>query len=247
MKYEKYIKPLKVIVALLVLAIVALYAFNFSTLVSYHKASSSITKNEKLLEESIAKRKLTLKTGLMRFDPFLADLEVALANVDPGKVSAFVSIDGDKIGRLRAKYGADGANEVVMSLCAYMKDKVGSQKDVLLCGVGEVSDEILFFMPNRESEKEITDFMDKLLAGWKDVKVVVKGEEVKATFSAGVALCPKHGTTAKKLYEVAEVALHASKQNGRDRYTVYDDTLPEQLKQKAEQNKTEQPQNQEKK
>ena len=248
-KYENYIKPLKVIIALLILAILALYAFNFSTLVSYHKASSSIKENEKLLAESIAKRKLTLKTGLMKFDPFLADLEVALANVDPGKVSAFVSIDGDKIGKLRAERGTPCASHLVECLCAYMKDKVGSQKDALLCGVGEVSDEILFFLPNRESEKEIIDFMDELLAGWKNVTVKFEGQEIKATFSAGVAFCPKYGTNARKLYEVAEVALHASKQNGRDRYTVYDDTLPEQLKQQAEQEKAEQPteQNQEKK
>ena len=246
-KYENYIKPLKVIIALLTLAILALYAFNFSTLLSYHKASSSINENEKLLAESNARRKLTLKTGLLKFDPFLTDLEVALANIDPGKVSAFVSIDGDKIGKLRATYGVAASNYLVECLCKYMKDRVGSEKDVLLCGVGEVSDEILFFLPNRESEKEITDFMDELLAGWKNVKVKFEGQEIKATFSAGVAFCPKYGTNARKLYEVAEVALRASKQNGRDRYTVYDDALPEQLKQQAEQEKAEQLQNQEKK
>lgn len=234
-KNEKLVKPLAIILALVFLAIFALYSLNFSSIFSYHKAESSIKENEKLLAESVARRKLTATTGMTKLDPFLADMEGALANMNPAKVSAFISIDGDKIGTIRAEYGTETSDYVVKELCKYIKDNVGSQKDVLLCSIGEVSDEVLCFLPNRNSEEEITAFMDKLLADWKNVTVKFNGHEIRATFSAGVAFCPKHGTTTKALYEAAEVALHASKENGRDRYTIYDASLHEQKNDVVEQ------------
>ena len=235
MKNEKLVKPLAVVLAILFLAILALYSLNFSSILSYHKAASSISENEELLAESVAKRRLTLTTKMLKLDPFLADMEGALANINPAKVSAFVSLDGDKIGTIRAEYGTETADYVVRELCKYIRENVGSQKDVLLCGIGEVSDEILFFLPNKDSEEEITAFMDKLLADWKNVTLKFEGKTINATFSAGVAFCPKHGTTTKSLYDAAEVALHASKENGRDRYTVYDASLLEQKKEQPEQ------------
>ena len=225
---ENLVKPLAIVFALLCLAIFALYSINFSSIFNYYKAEKSIKENEKLLADSVARRRLTSATGMMKLDPFLIGMEGALANVNPAKVSAFVSLDGDKIGNIRAEYGVDAASYVVGELCKYIKENVGAQKDVLLCGVGEMSDEILFFLPNRDGEEEITAFMDKLLAGWKQVALKFNGKEINATFSAGVAYCPKHGTTTKALYEAAEVALRASKESGRERYTVYDASLLEQ-------------------
>ncbi len=227
-KYENLVKPLATVLAILFVVILALYSFNFSSIIRYHKAASSIKENEKLLAESIAKRRTTLKTGMTKLDPFLVDMEAALTNVNPAKVSAFVSLEGDRIGDIKAEYGTETTDYVVSELCKYIKENVGSQKDALICGVGEMSDEILFFLPNRNSEEEIIAFMDKLLADWKDVTVKFNGMKINVTFSAGVAFCPKHSLTTKGLYEAAEVALRASKENGKDRYTVYDASLLEQ-------------------
>ena len=246
MKNEKLVKPLAVILALLLLALLALYSLNFSSIIRYHKATSSISENEKLLADSTARRRLTLGTGMLKLEPFLADMEGALANLNPTKVSAFVSMDGDKIGSIRSEYGPDTAGYVVEELCKYIKEKVGAQKDVLLCGVGEKSDEILFFLPNRENEEEITTFMDKLLADWRKVALKFNGRTLKVTFSAGIAFCPKHGSTTKSLYDAAEAALRVSKEKGRDRYTVYDASLLEQNKEQLDQPQPQETQDQQK-
>ncbi len=227
MKYENLVRPLATLLAIIFLVVLALYSFNFSSIASYHKAASSIKENEKLLEESIARRRTTLKTGMTKLDPFLVNMEAALTNINPAKVSAFVCLDGGRFGDIKAEYGAEAVDYAVLELCKYIKENVGSQKDALLCSVGDMCEEILFFLPNRESEEEITAFMDKLLANWKNVTIKFNGREIKVAFSAGVAFCPKHGLTTKALYEATGVALRASKENGGDRYTVYDASLLE--------------------
>jgi diguanylate cyclase (GGDEF)-like protein len=47
-----------------------------------------------------------------------------------------------------------------------------------------------------------------------------EGQAIRMTISAGVAVCPQHGTTPSELIAAADAALYRAKQGGRDRCEV---------------------------
>jgi diguanylate cyclase (GGDEF)-like protein len=58
-------------------------------------------------------------------------------------------------------------------------------------------------------------------AMFENLEVAFEGRLVRATFSAGVACLPQHGTTSEAILRAADYALYESKANGRNRVTVF--------------------------
>ena len=58
-------------------------------------------------------------------------------------------------------------------------------------------------------------------AMFERLEVPYEGQLVRATFSAGVACMPQHGTSSEAILRAADHALYESKANGRNRVTVF--------------------------
>jgi len=55
--------------------------------------------------------------------------------------------------------------------------------------------------------------------------IAVEGQELVVTCSVGIALAPDHATEVESLLRAADAAMIASKKQGRNRITVYDETM----------------------
>lgn len=212
----------KLLVTLFVLSL-ALNAFLLFRLAPRKATLKEITKNQNLLLASQRKRKCVPGTNFLKLFYFLDEVKKGLSETKDGKFSAVISLDGDRMGKLNKEKGAEAADYVMYQLHDYVEQVANVEKNVVISTLGEQSDEIVIFVPNRNSEQEIADFTAKLLDDWRNRKLNFKGEELHVTISAGVALYPKHGTDEKDLYTKADIALQQAKDAGRDRYAIFEE------------------------
>ena len=176
-----------------------------------------------LLAESRKARMCVPNTNFLTLHYFLAEAQKSLGETERGNVTAIISLDGDKIGTLVREKGAEAAGYAVDNLRHYIERVATKNKDIVVCSLGEQSDEIVILVPNKSSEKEIIDFTANLLEGWRNVKLKYNGEELHVTISAGIAFFPKQADNCDDLYTKADMALQMAKDAGRDRYAVFEE------------------------
>lgn len=221
-------KQVTILVAVCILAAAGLI-FNFkvwSAIPAMSDKYSSLDNENKQyaaqIEESASNRELTFTTKLLRLNPFIEKVTDKLNNLkNDGKVSAFIAMDGDKFGTLKNQFGDEAVDNIVITLTDLLKKHFDDKENDLICNVGENSDELYLFLMNRndidEIEKEVSDFMEE----FRNTDVEYSGGTIKATCSAGIAICPRDGSDFQTLYEAADTALYDAKEGGRDRYAVY--------------------------
>lgn len=219
MKRENLLKLLVV----LFVASLALNAFLLFRLAPRKAILKEIIENKVLLAESQRKRKCVPGTNFLKLFPFLEEVKKGLEETEEGKVSAIISIDGDRMGKLNKEKGTEAGNYVMSKLLSYIEEVANKNKELVVCKLGEQSDEIVIFVPNKKSEQEIVDFSAKLLDGWRSQKLNFNGEDFRVTISAGVAIFPKHGTDCRDLYIKADTALQQAKDAGRNRYAIFEE------------------------
>ncbi|MDO4219057.1 MAG: GGDEF domain-containing protein [Synergistaceae bacterium] len=212
----------KLLVTLFILSL-ALNCFLLFRLAPRKALLKEIEENKTQLAQSQRKRKCVPGSNFLKLFPFLDEVKKSLAETKDGEISAVISLDGDKIGTLVKEKGDDAADYVIEQLSNYIEQVARENKDLIVAKLGERSDEIVIFVPNRKTEQEITDFATKLLDNWRSKKLKFNGEELHVTISAGIALYPKHATDCKELYTRADVALQQAKDAGRDRYVIFEE------------------------
>ena len=182
-----------------------------------------IKETKSMLAESKKARTCVSNSNFLTLHYFLIEAKKSLQETEAGKVSAIISIDGDKIGTLVRDKGVETAGYAVDNIRNYIESVAKKNKDIAICSLGVQSDEIVILVPNKSSEKEIIDFTANLLEGWRNVKLKHNGEELHVTISAGIAFFPKHADNCDDLYTKADAALQMAKDAGRDRYAVYEE------------------------
>jgi diguanylate cyclase (GGDEF)-like protein/PAS domain S-box-containing protein len=95
------------------------------------------------------------------------------------------------------------------------------------------SDEFAIVCDEVEDEAEASALVEQLRAVVAE-PLSIQGREVRVTLSAGLALAGDGDSTAEAVLRDADTALYASKKGGRDRCTVFDESLHEQAVQRLE-------------
>jgi len=91
--------------------------------------------------------------------------------------------------------------------------------------IGRVGgDEFMIFMKDISSEQLVRDRCDTLLKELNNL--FQSGEQTcEMSCSVGVSLCPEHGRSFQELFQRADQALYHAKQNGKNRFTIFQGTL----------------------
>ena len=87
-------------------------------------------------------------------------------------------------------------------------------------------DEFIIFLPDIAADCDIADRAQALVELFRHA-LACCGIAQRRTGSVGVALYPQHGATFSELYQSADAAMYAAKNSGKNRYAVYDPSLPQ--------------------
>lgn len=145
------------------------------------------------------------------------DQEIARAARDHSPVTVVI-MDMDHFKNFNDNYGHRCGDVVLQYFAKFLVDH--TRRSDVVCRYG--GEEFVILMPNATMQ----DSYERVDA-WRQIfsETAIEYESMKfsATFSAGLATFPEHGTIGDAILQAADKALYRSKNNGRNRVTRFGD------------------------
>lgn len=129
---------------------------------------------------------------------------------------AIIMLDIDFFKRVNDRFGHAAGDEVLRGLAELLTR--GARKSDLICRYG--GEEFLAVMPNMSKEHAL-ERAESWRRQLEQMPVDHAGVKISITLSAGVAVFPEHGDTPGLLVTRADEMLYRSKQEGRNRVSVF--------------------------
>ncbi|MDO4905127.1 MAG: GGDEF domain-containing response regulator [Lautropia sp.] len=182
-------------------------------------------------------------TGLFGRAGFVQQGELLLRRRRPaGHVAAIMMLDIDRFRSINETFGQRTGDEVLQHVASTLKyafrnlsiaDPAGNPDDVvpdLMIGRLSGDEYALIFsnLPNEETARKAAEIVQAHLR--KPVHIEVHGLDLMLRASVGAAWFPKHGRNFEILLAKANVAMTVARQQGGNRFLIYDDTYGEQLR-----------------
>lgn len=93
-------------------------------------------------------------------------------------------------------------------------------------------DEFLIFRENIKTKEEATDFAARIMDFFKK-PFNLNGELTFVSMSIGIALYPINGTQTNTLIKNADIAMYKSKDTGKNKYTLFDKSMEDEVNRNA--------------
>lgn len=154
-------------------------------------------------------------TNLYNRDFAKREIEKTLrGGLEKNKKFALLLFDLDYFKTANDRFGHVFGDSVLKEVASKIKDAVRNA-DVLAARAG--GDEFLLFLEYKDEVEEfVRDFYRDMCGHYRGFEIAI---------SIGVALAPKDAKEYDKLFHCADQALYAAKQNGRNRYCFYDESM----------------------
>jgi diguanylate cyclase (GGDEF)-like protein/PAS domain S-box-containing protein len=159
-------------------------------------------------------------TGLFNRRRFHEELERELSDVKRhGHTGALLWIDLDQFKEINDSFGHRAGDELLIRLAQALKSSLREAHILARLGGDEFG--VLLQHTDREGAETAAA---RLLGEIRGEGFQVGMHWVMVTASMGIACYPEHGTDADELLARADMAMYRSKDEGRDRFSVYDPT-----------------------
>lgn len=160
---------------------------------------------------------------------FTEVLEGVTKTLRKDEVFAIMYVDIDNFRTVNETLGHSYGDELLIDATDRIK-QVMDENDYLSCFGG---DEFVVLSQNME---DISDYSEKIkkIQNVFSYPFILAGKEVFLTLSIGVCLAPKDGKTSQTLFKNLDSALYAAKNNGKNTYCFYDETINKELMDKIE-------------
>lgn len=156
-------------------------------------------------------------TGLFSRRHFQEDLDKALRRLRRSGVHGAVMIlDLDDFKDVNDRLGHPEGDKLLKSLADLLRKRM--RKADVLARLG--GDEFAVLLPNTEA-RQARQAAERIIGAVGRHTLRLAGRSIGLTVSAGVALYPEHGQTARELLARAEFAMYRAKENGGNRAWVY--------------------------
>ena len=133
---------------------------------------------------------------------------------------ALIMLDIDRFKSLNDRYGHLAGDEVLRCVARMVQSCVARTRAAdrpLVARYG--GEELSVLLPGTDLDGAYRVAED-ILSTIRRKAVDFEGQVIRLTISAGVAVCPRHGSTPSELIAAADAALYRAKQAGRDRCEV---------------------------
>ncbi len=138
---------------------------------------------------------------------------------------AVMFLDLDNFKKINDTLGHDTGDEVLVQVARRLHGTV----QILDVFIGRMGGDEFLLLLKTLPETDTVDVCTNLVARNFRHPLALGERSVDITFSIGVALYPNHGRDASVLLKHADVALYASKHAGRNRSTLFNQAMEEQL------------------
>ena len=155
-------------------------------------------------------------TKLLNQRTFLQRLSIVLARIDRRHSCAVIMADIDHFKRVNDTYGHQAGDEVLRNVAKIIKKTI-RKADMAARYGGE---EFVLYLDHAD-ETEAIRAAERLRLIIEQTRLEIGGREVVVTASLGIACYPSDGKELRELLGHADEALYRSKQEGRNRTTVY--------------------------
>lgn len=151
-------------------------------------------------------------------------------SLSPGsnKLHAVYFVDLDNFKTVNDTLGHD-YGDILLSQTADQLLSLITSDDILARAGG---DEFLIFGENLDTQKEALDFAARVIDAFKR-PFNLNGELAYVSMSIGIALYPKNGTQTNSLIKNADIAMYKSKDTGKNKYTLFDKSMEDELNRNA--------------
>ncbi|NHQ85912.1 diguanylate cyclase [Iodobacter sp. HSC-16F04] len=178
-----------------------------------NKLEEIVSLQEKLLEAALRDP----LTGLYNRRYLAETLDIMLAQATRNQMPlSAVMIDIDHFKTVNDTYGHPAGDEALKCLARFLSAQARTSD--IVCRLG--GEEFLILMMGASAENAQIK-IDKYREDFSKITIRHQNSALKITFSAGIAVYPNHTESSKKLLEYADLALYASKHNGRNRVSIF--------------------------
>jgi len=144
---------------------------------------------------------------------------VELARRYGTKVAVFV-IDLDHFKRLNDSLGHAAGDQLLIEAARRLSRSVRSTDVVARVG----GDEFVVVMPDITTVEDVEQCAANLVARLAP-EISIEGHLVQLTASVGVCIYPEYASDAKHLLKRADSAMYAAKENGRNQYQIFSESM----------------------
>jgi diguanylate cyclase (GGDEF)-like protein len=160
-------------------------------------------------------------TGLPNRDLFFDRLKQAFAHADRHEsLIALMLLDLDNLNKIKDKMG-EMSGDILVKEVAKRLQKNTRQYDTI-ARVGD--NEFAVFLDDVKDVYDIVKFTEKVRGLFRQ-PFEVQGQSAFVTASMGVAVYPHHGRDTDTLLKMADTAVHQAKQEGKNRFRFFSDTI----------------------
>ncbi|BCN29914.1 EAL domain-containing protein [Anaeromicropila herbilytica] len=138
-------------------------------------------------------------------------------------------IDLDNFKTINDTLGHDYGDRLLAETSARLNSLM-TNNDILARAGG---DEFLIFRENIDSSEQAITFANDILNEFKNPLTLHK-KLVYISMSIGIAIYPENGTTSKTLIKNADIAMYKSKDTGRNKVTLFNKSMQDELSRSAE-------------
>lgn len=136
------------------------------------------------------------------------------------KMMAIMAIDIDYFKQINDNYGHDFGDEVLRAVALAIKSTLRETDTVSRVG----GDEFIVVLTEISSLQNITSIAAKLMSEFTN-PLTILDKEISVHLSIGIAIYkPNRSASLKQITKEADIALYQSKANGRNTYTVFEET-----------------------
>jgi diguanylate cyclase (GGDEF) domain len=133
-------------------------------------------------------------------------------------------VDLDNFKTVNDTLGHEYGDKLLAKTAHILTSLLGSEGMIARAG----GDEFLLFKENILSNEEANDFASEIIQHFAN-PLDLNGEVVYVSMSIGIALYPENGTTSNVLIKNADIAMYKSKDTGKNKYTLFDKKMEEEL------------------
>lgn len=153
--------------------------------------------------------------------PYLLQKIKAYLDQDQGEAALFF-IDSDNFKYVNDTLGHACGDQLMELIMGRISQFFGQKGQIFHLG----GDKFIIFLNQFQSKSEVVKWIGHMLWGFRQPFTVME-QEVYVTLSIGVSFYPENADSEEELFKNAELAMYRAKEQGKDRFIIFEPALLE--------------------
>ena len=169
-------------------------------------------------------------TGLPNRAMFNDTADKALLRARHGEAMAVILLDLDRFKNVNDRFGHLAGDELIQQVARRLTRALESPAAVAIARLG--GDEFAILLRTGELAGEIDETLEQILEELRRPYEIL-GNQAHVGVSIGIAVAPEYGTDRTELMRKADIALYRAKDEGRDCYRYFTESMDETVQLRA--------------